>query len=211
VLEEDIVARLTEFFASRGQRAIPEDTISTGTKEKPDLAVTDGKTTTYLKVFRRDDLQERNTLLQVALGALSYTAVANRVYLVLPKVQAAVLDAAALRERGLGLLVYDLKTIEEVLPARLFEHGSVGTRPSADLERLRGRISALEQTVEALVSELSRIKSVKLEQLEVKGRRPETPAIAGPQRPQPLPSFLQDNPWLDILSKRGRESDQIAG
>jgi len=211
VAEEDIVARLTEFFASRGQRSIPEDTISTGTEEKPDLAVTDGKATTYLKVFRRDDLQERNTLLQVALRALSYTAVANRVYLVLPKVQAAVLDAVVLREKGLGLIVYNSKAIEEVLSARLFEHDSVGARPSADLERLRSRISALEQTVEALVSELSRIKSAKLEQLEVKGKRPETPAIAGPQRPQPLPSFLQDNPWLDILSKRGREPDQIAG
>jgi len=211
VAEEDIVGRLTGFFASRGQRSIPEDTISTGTEEKPDLAVTDGKATTYLKVFRRDDLQDRNTLLQVALRALSYTAVANRVYLVLPKVQAAVLDAAVLREKGLGLIVYDSKAIEEVLPARLFEHESVGARPSADLERLRSRISALEQTVEALVSELSKIKSVKLEQLEIKRTHPETPAIAGREKPQPLPSFLQDNPWLDILSKRGKESDQIAG
>jgi len=211
VAEEDIVARLTEFFASRGQRPIPEDTISTGTEEKPDLVVTDGKATTYLKVFRRDDLQERNTLLQVALRALSYTAVANRVYLVLPKVQAAVLDAAVLREKGLGLIVYNSRAIEEVLPARCFEHDSVGARPSADLERLRSRISALEQTVEALVSELSRIKSAKLEQLEIKRTHPETPAIAGREKPQPLPSFLQDNPWLDILSKRGKESDQIAG
>jgi len=211
VAEASITARLTEFFASKGQRPIPQDTMSTGREEKPDLALTDGRITTYLKIFQRDDLQERNTLLGVALSAMSYTEVANRAYLVLPKIQAAVLDAAVLREKGLGLIVYDSKAIEEVLPAHIFEHNSAGAKPSADLERLKSRISTLEQTVEALVSELSRIKSLRTEQLEVRGRRQETPAMAEPQRPQRLPSFLQDNPWLDILSKRGREPDQIAG
>jgi len=211
VAEASITARLTEFFASKGQRPIPQDMISTGREDKPDLAFTDGRVTTYLKVFLRNDLQERNTLLEVALSAMSYTEVANRAYLVLPKIQAAVLDAVVLREKGLGLIVYDSKAIEEVLPAYIFEHNSASAKPSADLERLKSRISTLEQTVGALVSELSRIKSLRTEQLEVRGRRPETPAMTGPQRPQRLPSFLQDNPWLDILSKRGREPDQIAG
>jgi len=211
VAEASITARLTEFFASKGQRPIPQDTISTGREEKPDLALTDGRITTYLKIFLRNDLQERNTLLEAALSAMSYTEVANRAYLVLPKIQAAVLDAAVIREKGLGLIVYDSKAIEEVLPAHIFEHNSASAKPSADLERLKSRISTLEQTVEALVSELSRIKSLKIEQPDVRRTHPETPAIARSQKPQPLPSFLQDNPWLDILSKRGREADQIAG
>ncbi len=203
--------RLAEFFASKGQRPIAQDTMLAGAEEKPDLGFTDGRTTTYLKIFEKDDLGERNSLLQVALSAMSYLQVANRAYLVLPKVHAAIMDAAILRERGLGLIVYDSKEVEEVLPASLFEHDAKNAKPSADLERLKSRISALERTVETLASELSRVKSTKLEQLEARRTYPEVPASIGPQKPQPLPSFLQDNPWLDILSKRGRESDQIAG
>ncbi len=209
--EAKIDARLTEFFTSRGQRPIPQDKMLASAEEKPDLAFTDGRTTTYLKVFEKDDLEERNSLLQVALSAMSYLQVANRAYLVLPKVHAAIMDAAILRERGLGLIVYDSKRVEEVLPASLFEHDTASAKPSLDLERLKSRISALERTVETLASELSRIKSTKLEQLEARKAYPEIPVAIGPQKPQPLPSFLQDNPWLDILSKRGRESDQIAG
>jgi len=211
VTEAKIEVRLAEFFASRGQRPIPQDTMLAGAEEKPDLAFTDGRTTTYLKVFEKDDLEERNSLLQVALNAMSYLQVANRAYLVLPKVHAAIMDAAILRERGLGLIVYDSKGVEEVLPASLFEHDAKSAKPSADLERMKSRISALERTVETLASELSRIKSTKLEQPEARRTYPEIPASIEPQKPQPLPSFLQDNPWLDILSKRGRESDQIAG
>lgn len=203
--------RLAEFFALKGQRPIAQDTMLAGAEDKPDLAFTDGRTTTYLKVFEKNGLEERNSLLQVALSAMSYLQVANRVYLVLPKVHAAIMDAAILRERGLGLIVYDSKEVEEVLPASLFEHDAKNANPSADLERLKSRISALERTVETLASELSRVKSTKLEQLEARRTYPEVPASIGPQKPQPLPSFLQDNPWLDILSKRGRESDEIAG
>jgi len=202
---------LTEFFASKGQRPISRDTMPVREEEKPDLAFTDGRTTTYLKVFDKDDLQNRNTLLQAALSSVSYIPVANRVYLALPKVQAAILDAAILRERGLGLVVYDSKGVEEVLPASLFEHETTSTKTNVDLERLTSRISALERTVETLVSELSKIKSLRLEQLEVKRTRPESPTAFEPQKPERLPSFLQDNPWLDILSKRGREPDQFAG
>ncbi len=209
--EAEIDSRLTEFFASRGQRPVPRDKIPADGEEKPDMAFTDGRTTTYLKVFEKDDLEERNTLLQVALSAVAYIRVANRVYLVLPKVQASIVDAAILRERGLGLIVYDSKEVEEVLPATFFEHDVSGAKPSADLERLKSRISTLERTVDTLVSELSRIKSLKLEPLESRRTHQEIPITVAPERSQPLPSFLQDNPWLDILSKRGREPEQIAG
>ena len=208
--DEDVCERLAQFFASRGQRQIPSDATSPE-GDHPDLAFTDGRTTTCLKVAQRREPQERNNLLGVALSALSYTEFADKTYLVLPKVQAAVLDAAVLREKGIGLITYDSKTIEEVLPARLFHHKTANQTPSVDLERLKSRISTLEQTVETLVSELSRIKSARLEQISIAQRHLETPAIVGPQQQRPLPSFLQDNPWLDILSKRGKEPDQIAG
>lgn len=179
--------------------------------EKPDLAFTDGRAATFLKVIDTTGLRDRNALLQAALGSVSCTRIANRVYLVLPKVHAAVMDAAILREKGLGLIVYDSKGVEEVLPPRFFDHDTADKEPSPDLELLKRRISDLERTVESLTTELSKVKSLRLEQLETRKTRPESSAVAEPQRPERLPSFLEDNPWLDILSRRGSEPEKIAG
>ena len=208
--EREVDALLIEFFTSKGLKPIPLAEMSAQGEEKPDLAFADGRTTTYLKVFGKHDLQQRDALLQAVLSSMSYARAANRVYLVLPKVQATIVDAAPLRERGLGLIVYDSKRIEEVLPSSIFNHDTATAKATGDLERLTSRIAALERTVETLLSELSRIKALKLEQLEPSRIPSRSPMAVELQSSERLPSFLQDNPWLEILSRRGREPEHVA-
>lgn len=206
---DGIVESLTDFFVSKGNRPVPPESISIEGK-KPEIAFTDGLNTIYLRVLEKPDLARRNGLLKVAVDSVSFTSVANRVYVALPKTYAAVLDAAILREHGLGLIVYDARGVEEVLPASLFEHRSEA-KPSMEIEQLKRRISTLERTVETLGSELTRVKSMK--PLLAGPRTPEHdgPVAPEPSKPDFLPSFFEDNPWVDILAKRGREPEQVAG
>ncbi len=104
--EENARESLQAFFSSRGSRPISlKGTPIDGSK--PGLIFTDGVNTTYLRILERGNLQNRNGLLEAVVDSVSYTSVANKVYLALPKVYATVVDAAILQEKGLGLIVYD--------------------------------------------------------------------------------------------------------
>jgi len=207
--EENPRESLQAFFSSRGSRLIPRESIPID-GNKPELAFTDGLSTTYLRILEKTKLQGRNGLLEAVVDSVSYTSVANKVYLALPKIYAASVDAAILRERGLGLIVFDTRGVEEVLPARLFDHRLPETRPNVDIEQLRRRISDLERTVDMLNHELSKIKFIRPMQLDLKSIQPGDPTTIEPPNPDGLPSFIHDNPWVDILTKRGKEFEQVA-
>jgi len=207
--DNNVEESISAFFTSKGHRPLPLDGISAEGK-KPELAFTDGLNTTCLRVLRKSSLQARNKLLKAAMDSVSFTSTANKVYIALPKVYATILDAAVLREQGLGLMLYDERGVEEVLPPKLFEHRSE-SKPSLEIEQLKRRILALEKGVETLSSELIKIRSMKSLQLGPKSLEPNGPPVVGPSKPDLLPSFFEGNPWIDILSKRGREPEQVAG
>jgi len=207
--EKRIDESLEAFFSSRGHRRISGENKHTERK-KGELVFTDGVNTIYLRALEMNGLDERNRLLETIADSVAQTSVANKVYLALPKVCATILDAAILREKGLGLMVYDARGVEEVLPARLFDHISPEPKNTLELEQLRGRISTLEQIVEALNSELSKIRLTRPVQLNTKSTQISDADTTEPQKPDVLPSFLQDNPWVDILARRGREVEQVA-
>jgi len=207
--EKRIDESLEAFFSSRGHRRISGENKHTERK-KGELVFTDGVNTIYLRALEMNGLDERNRLLETIADSVAQTSVANKVYLALPKVCATILDAAILREKGLGLMVYDSRGVEEVLPARLFDHMPPEPKNTLELEQLRGRISTLEQIVEALNSELSKIRLTRPVQLNTKSTQISDADTTEPQKPDVLPSFLQDNPWVDILARRGREVEQVA-
>ena len=207
--EKTVDESLEAFFSSRGLRRILEGNRHRERK-KGELVFTDGVGTVYLRVLELNGLDERNRLLETIADSVEQTSVASKVYLALPKLCATILDAAILREKGLGLMVYDSRGVEEVLPARLFDHTPPEPKNTLELEQLRRRISALEQTVEVLNSELSKIRSTRPMQLNTRTAQISAAHTIEAQKPEVLPSFLQDNPWVDILARRGREVEQVA-
>jgi len=206
--ENTVEESLEAFFSSRGHRRVSQEKHNEG--KRGERLFTDGINTVYLRVLEVTGLDERNRLLETIADSVEQTSVANKVYLALPKLCATILDAAILREKGLGLMVYDSRGVEEVLPARLFDHTPPEPKNTLELEQLRRRISALEQTVEVLNSELSKIRSTRPMQLNTRTAQISAADTIEAQKPEVLPSFLQDNPWVDILARRGREVEQVA-
>ncbi|MCS7126926.1 MAG: hypothetical protein NZ953_00830 [Thaumarchaeota archaeon] len=83
----------------------------------------------------------------------------------------------------------------ERLEARVSSLEKLGEIASL-IEKLRARLEQLAARVEALESAGKR---------EVRAERSEQAPKEVPPEPVQLPSFLKDNPWVEILSKRGKE------
>jgi len=140
----------------------------------------------------------------------------------------ATIDASIFRAHGIGLLFFDERRIDEAVPPQ-------------PLQATRTQLTPTPAQDPALVSELATLKSMYLEmernltQLrdDLKNLH-ETPRNGGfaPQLSHPplggvptvpvytppitqggpLPSYFSNNPWLEVLSKRGRsENEPLAG
>jgi len=125
------------------------------------------------------------------------------VYLALPKIYASTIDGAIIQGQGVGLIVYDEKTIEEVIAPKFFQHQASKSQENhaEEIEQLRSHLTQLEQTVQILKCEISQLKSIR--PIEETTKTQKTESV-----PESLPSFFRDNAWLDILSKRGKEPER---
>ncbi|MFH0848118.1 MAG: hypothetical protein V1857_01280 [archaeon] len=205
---EEIREKLVGFFKQRGYRVRNQGNANSADRAS-DLSFVKGQTVLVVKIAANSNLQTRNAILEVTLAAMDLTSRANLVYLAFPKLQASLLDASMLQDRGLGMLIYDSRSIEEAVAPRQFDSPSDKKQSSADIDWLRSRVEALEKTVENLSHELS---ATRARPIEPSQPRQPTP-LQSTQDGKPgtaLPSFLKGNPWVDILARRGREPDQVA-
>ena len=107
----------------------------------------------------------------------------------------------AARDRALEELREELRTVEEAV-ARLEE--VIGLLKE-EVSELRRRVSVLELSVrESGRRRESIVAREEAEAVIVNSEAVATDSDAGFQ----LPSFLKDNPWVEILSKKGRERQQ---
>lgn len=193
--------KLKSYLMSKAMQPL---SIDESMETKPNLSFQEGNGyKVFVKVPSREELQDRNAILNLILNSTTFRKTANKVYLALPKIYASIIDGAIIQGQGFGLITYDEKTIEEVIAPKIFEH-QTSSNPQENLaiEQLVSRISQLEETVQTLKSEISQLKSI----------RPTFNDAAKPQKiervPESLPSFFRDNAWLDILSKRGKEPER---
>ena len=197
----EIIELIKEYFLKKGYKVL--NSYEMVSNVKPSIAFTDGKSTTFIKIFSKEELSDRNSLLDATLQTSKLLGKANRVYLALPKIYSTILDARIVQKHGLGLLVCSEKKIVEAIPAKFFESDIPDLKKLIkeieDLKDLRRRVLELEQSVRLLTDEISRLKSVGIKVRELKPPSIEVPV------PQELPSFFKDNPWLDILTRRGQE------
>jgi hypothetical protein len=144
---------------------------------------------------------------------------ANRTYLALPKVAASVADARLFHDRGIGLFTYDQRNVEEALPARYFETATA-TRNEADetvtgqlqneIRELRAQFDILERTVQQLNEQLAAHREISPTREPVRSPSPPS-SLADIGVVHNLPTFFAGNPWVEVLSRRGREEATIAG
>lgn len=198
-MSKTIVENLSKFFSKLGFVYVESEStdgklIFLGNGEKA-----------LVSILNEQNLCERNALLNAVLEAYSYTGKIHKAYLAIPKILATILDGEILRRRGLGLLVYTDKEVKEVIPARRFAIEEKIS--SSEINELKERILNLEETVRKLSRQIDMLTE-ELLSLRRSARVPvEAPKITqvGIEAEPKLPSFIKDNPWVAVLSKRGKE------
>jgi hypothetical protein len=161
---------------------------------------------------------DRQAFLNSIVKATALAGKSNRTYIALPKNAASLTDARLFHERGIGLFTYDHRSLDEALPAQYFQLPSMAapqTSEVADLRfedeirELRAQIDTLERTVHSLSEELMSLRRAPstLEPVETFAST-RTPSLIPPSEGRP--TFFAGNPWLEVLSRRGREETRIA-
>ena len=143
----------------------------------------------------------------------------NRTYLAIPKSTASIVDARVFEGIGIGLFTYDQRNVEEALPARYFEvneHAHSGaadpvpTQLESELRELRIQFDSLENVVRQMKEELASVRETRTPERSVQTVAQPNPA-QGISLASSLPGFFMGNPWVEVLSRRGREENTIAG
>ncbi len=212
--------RIRQYFAARG--FTPSDGGS-GDLGFPILSFRDGERLVQVVVMPFSPVGNRTSILSAAMGALELKRSAHMVYLALPKLYASMIDGEIFEERGLGLITFDERRLDEVIRAKESEPAKAqAARPGVDEEELRGlraKILELEALVKSLDRELRSLRRAPIAiqpaqdvSMEPLPSRPAPPASPSPLQGGELPSYFKDNPWLEILAKRGREGpDRYVG
>ena len=191
----------------------PLDICSLGLEKenlKPDMAFTDSNNRIFVKIIDSEELNERNALLDAVMKSVDFLKEANGAYLLLPKLHASIIDGKLFEKYGVGLLTYDKRSgIQEIIKPEIFSHinkenlTKMPDKAFVELENLKKRIKSLEQDFGKLKDELDefRVRKVNIE------RNQDSPKLhsLNAEIHDDVPEFMKDNPWIGILSKRGRD------
>jgi hypothetical protein len=169
-------------------------------------------------ILEENGWTNRQAFLNSIMKATALAGKSNRTYLALPKSAASLTDARLFQERGIGLFTYDHRNIEEALPARHFEVANFAVHEIGlgadhqlgnEMRELRAQIDTLERTVNSLSEELMSLRRIPAPRESVQAFPPTSvPTPIGAI--ESLPTFFAGNPWLEVLSRRGREEASIA-
>jgi hypothetical protein len=174
----------------------------------------------WVAILKNDAVIQRNRILETILALNSKREAFNLLYLAAPKLIGTAIDAALFRSYGIGLLLFDERRIEEAVPPETFqapasqEPASRSPDPgiARELAALKSMYAEMERSIARLREEFKSFqespRAVGPKNEPVNGQRlvPPTPMFTG--QGAPLPSFFSNNPWLEVLSKRGRTEEE---
>ena len=212
--DASLIERLKSFFLSKDMREAGP--LCDSYPENNCLMFSGNNIISAVRILEEDELSSRNSVLEAVLSTASLMNRVNHVYLALPKLVSSTIESNIIEEHGIGLVVYDQKTVEEVVVPKYLQIANQGSTMTVangeshqalieEIGALRGRLKFLEEAIESLKSEVAYLRSWKPSATHVGAvtSLPITPVFEG------APSFIKDNPWIDVLSKRGRENDRL--
>jgi hypothetical protein len=181
-----------------------------------------------VNILTPDDMIQKNRIIETLMQLSSLRSTGSQLYIATPRLLGATLDSRILSSHGIGLLLYDDRRIDETIkPAAvpalkqiqtIISQNSDSTLQS-ELAILKSMCTQMQRSLEEVRNEFSSFKNKTSIQVPASELQPSSFDVI--QQSQPfsvdmqgasLPSFFSNNPWLDVLSKRGKtEVVQIAG
>ena len=182
-----------------------------------------GSEKTHVLFLKPQDLAQRNAIIDAVMNLSTLRNVYQLVYLAAPRLLGATIDASVFRTRGIGLLFYDERRIDEAVPPQhIHPSPATGAKPLEDnalateLATLKSMYREMQQTINQLRVDLTSLHrpSRMPEELPPPVQALTSQPILTENRTESvgLPSYFANNPWLEVLSKRGNgEHEAIAG
>jgi hypothetical protein len=187
-----------------------------------------GADNVHVMVLKTQDLAQRNSIIDTVLKLSSLRNSCQTVYLAAPRLLGATIDASIFRAHGIGLLFFDERRIDEAVAPQPLQapHLQLSQAPAQDA----GLVSEVA-TLKSMYFEMERNLAQLRDDLKNLHEAPRHGGFA-PQPSHPplggvpgesvftpnmshggvLPSYFSNNPWLEVLSKRGRsENEPLAG
>jgi len=204
-----IEERLLHYFLAMGAQQASEKPTSAS------LSFTIGNQRVNVVVARNDELTQ-SAIIESILGLAALRTSSDQLYLAAPRLLGATVDAGIFRSHGIGLILYDERRIHEAVPPQIIQT----TQPApllpspdpstiAQLTELKSMYFEMKNAIAKLGEEMKALQETPKEPLAPYIDIPHQTAIheepAFNRNAAQLPSFFTNNPWLDVLSKRGRD------
>ena len=214
-----IEQRIIHYFLAMGARHI-----SAQQEKESLLTFSIGDEKLIATILTATDVIQRNRVLDKILHLTALRSPTTLLYIVAPRLLGASLDAGVFRSQGIGLLLFDERRIEQTVTPEIRSisiqrpESTLTLDPSllAEVASLRSLYSEMEKTLESLRAELRSFKettqvSERASDFVFESVKRSSPIQAEPNYGS-LPSFFSNNPWLEVLSKRGSlEAPPLAG
>jgi hypothetical protein len=215
-----IEERLRHYFLAMG--AQPNTNVN---EPQPGNSFSLGQDTLHLAILKPEDLAIRNRVIETVLS-LSSLRTSQLVYLAAPRLLGATMDAGIFRAHGIGLLLYDDRRIDEAVAAQPVRTITPQATPINTDSALVGELTSLKAMYGEMERHLAQLREdMRIMQQNPRGSEPAMEQIHPPPLPSrepifaasplvtpsvesaALPSYFNNNPWLDVLSKRGRSEN----
>lgn len=189
------------------------------------ISFSDGRSKITVKIV--EDVSSGKEFLSLVVDSVLTLKDKGVAYLAIPRKLSSYLDLSVLKYHGIGVLSYDRLDVEEIYPPKYDDRATVQEVSNGGADSITIMVNSIMERVcrlERVVKDLEILKDVvpkvdKLEKLyhkvlsEISSLKVGTNSIdttkvavsnerIDKEQESRLPSFLEGNPWVDILSKR---------
>lgn len=219
ITSEDVIVSL---FSEEGFYEVGRNSEAAGVDSQ--IILSNGRQEIVVNILGEESCSSRSAIYEALMEVERLLEKFNGVVLAVPRKFVRVLDEGVLARHGVGLVMYDSMGAEEIVPPRLSDKVRKVDRPPVNevipfkeltylrteisrimkiLEELEAKLDRLEREQKALASKISQLEKMRMSTNDV------VKPLVGDERTEVhgtmgdnLPSFLRDNPWVEILSRR---------
>lgn len=218
-LSRRIMQRVEKHFSKQGFQAKDYG------EENGEVVFSNGREEALVKIIFEEEA-DKLILYEALASVLEKASEYSMVYIAAPRILGEDVETASLMKKGVGLILYDDYGAEERIPAesrfkkvaakqaqRPVETQSLErslARIESMIRELSERVESLEKAYFSLLREVRELRKV-AEGRTMVAEEPVRKAFSRQEEQaetRGLPSFLRDNPWVEILSKRPEEDSE---